>query len=193
MQAKQYYRQQIRTARKNLSATYRQEAEKKVANALLNKLTKAPQKIGIYLAYGSELDLSFFIQQAINKKHRLFAPFIHEGERLLHFTPYPSNSMIDTSQHGIAQYQGTLHTLPELDVLIMPLLGIDAHGYRLGQGGGYYDTTLAACSPQQCPQLIGVGFDCQIIEETPKEAHDMAIDAFISESKNWQFNLNKTR
>ncbi len=47
------------------------------------------------------------------------------------------------------------------DVVIAPLLGIDAAGYRLGNGGGYYDRTLAALP--RMPQVIGVGHDfCRI-------------------------------
>lgn len=43
------------------------------------------------------------------------------------------------------------------DTVIVPLLGVDAAGYRLGNGGGYYDMTLAARDPR--PRIIGAGHD----------------------------------
>ncbi len=43
------------------------------------------------------------------------------------------------------------------DMLIIPVVGFDARGYRLGYGGGYYDRTLAALTPR--PPTIGVGFE----------------------------------
>ena len=49
------------------------------------------------------------------------------------------------------------------DVLVIPLVGYDAAGYRLGYGGGFYDRTLAALTPR--PFCIGVGFDDSQLEQ----------------------------
>lgn len=182
MQEKKAMRSHIRSLRKNLSPSYRQDAEKMVSQHLQELLSNPQQKIGIYLAFGSELDLSAYIQAALNNKQHLFAPFITEGSRLLHFTPYPSEKAANLEHYGIEQYEGTKHTIADLDVLLMPLIGIDAQGYRLGQGGGFYDTTLASCPTGKRPTLIGVGFDCQRIKQVPTEIHDMPIQTFVSES-----------
>ncbi|MBI3208488.1 MAG: hypothetical protein HYZ37_06260, partial [Candidatus Solibacter usitatus] len=47
------------------------------------------------------------------------------------------------------------------DTLLVPLLGFDRQGYRLGYGGGYYDRTLAAATDR--PLLVGVGFEQALI------------------------------
>lgn len=70
-----------------------------------------------------------------------------------------------------------------LDQLILPVLGVDNEGSRLGAGGGYYDTSLAIYQHQRlAPYKIGVGFDCQRWSEIiPSEPWDVALHEFISE------------
>lgn len=65
------------------------------------------------------------------------------------------------------------------DVIIMPLLGFDKHGTRLGYGGGYYDRTLAALPKR--PRLIGFAFALQEVDVIPREAHDVPLDAIVTE------------
>ena len=70
-------------------------------------------------------------------------------------------------------YTGTL------DVIVLPLLACDEQGQRLGQGGGWYDRTLANCGAQR-PLCIGIGFTLQCVPQVPCEAHDEPLDIFIS-------------
>jgi 5-formyltetrahydrofolate cyclo-ligase len=65
-------------------------------------------------------------------------------------------------------------------VLLVPLLGFDAAGYRLGQGGGYYDRTLATL-PQK-PLTIGIGYELGRLESIYPQPHDRPMDAIITES-----------
>lgn len=66
------------------------------------------------------------------------------------------------------------------DVVIAPLVGFDAGGYRLGYGGGYYDRTLAALQPR--PLVIGVGFDAAALETIDPQPHDVPMDLIVTES-----------
>jgi 5-formyltetrahydrofolate cyclo-ligase len=68
----------------------------------------------------------------------------------------------------------------EPDLIIMPLLGFDAAGTRLGYGGGYYDRTLARLSKR--PRLIGLAFAAQELAAIPHEAHDVPLDAIVTET-----------
>jgi len=63
--------------------------------------------------------------------------------------------------------------------LLIPLVGYDAAGYRLGYGGGYYDRTLATFSPQ--PYKIGVAYaDCMLDSIEPQD-HDIRMDVLVTE------------
>jgi 5-formyltetrahydrofolate cyclo-ligase len=66
------------------------------------------------------------------------------------------------------------------DVVIVPGLAFTASGHRLGQGGGWYDRFLAQ-TRVDCI-AIGVGFDLQIVDELPIEAHDVQLDRVVTES-----------
>ena len=68
------------------------------------------------------------------------------------------------------------------DLLVIPCVGFDAHRYRLGYGGGYYDRTLAAWPVQRKPVTIGVAFESGKCEGLPHEHHDMPLDAVVTES-----------
>lgn len=67
----------------------------------------------------------------------------------------------------------------EPDVILVPLLGFDSHGTRLGYGGGYYDRTLAALKKR--PRLIGFAFALQEIDTIPRDTHDVPLDLIITE------------
>jgi len=69
--------------------------------------------------------------------------------------------------------------LAQPDIIILPLLGFDKHGTRLGYGGGYYDRTLAALPKR--PRLIGFAFALQELDLIPRGAHDVPLDAIVTE------------
>lgn len=66
----------------------------------------------------------------------------------------------------------------EIDLVIIPALGYDSDGYRLGRGGGYYDRLLAKL-PAKC-KSIGVIHEELMIVKLPRAAHDRAVDKVIS-------------
>ncbi|SAK93000.1 5-formyltetrahydrofolate cyclo-ligase [Caballeronia hypogeia] len=70
--------------------------------------------------------------------------------------------------------------VPEL--LLIPCVGFDAARYRLGYGGGYYDRTLAAWPNDARPVTIGIAYESGKCGALPREAHDMPLDAVITES-----------
>ena len=63
--------------------------------------------------------------------------------------------------------------------LLIPPVGFDARGYRLGYGGGYFDRTLTEMTPQ--PLKIGVAFEISRIESIHPQAYDIPLDFFVTE------------
>ena len=75
--------------------------------------------------------------------------------------------------------------LSEINVVVVPALRIDQSGYRLGQGGGFYDRAL----PQLAAWKIGLVYAGELnSEELPHEDHDIALDAAASPSIVVRFN-----
>ncbi len=78
----------------------------------------------------------------------------------------------------------------EPQILIVPLSAFDARGHRIGYGAGYYDRAIAKLIDKgMTPRLIGLGFDCQRVEHVPDEAHDVQLEAIITESGLHRFPL----
>jgi 5-formyltetrahydrofolate cyclo-ligase len=69
----------------------------------------------------------------------------------------------------------------DLDLIILPALGVTERGDRLGYGGGFYDTLL----PDLCPPAIScvVAFECQVVNALPTEAHDRRTDLVVTEAR----------
>lgn len=69
--------------------------------------------------------------------------------------------------------------LNRLDLALVPGLGFDLRGRRLGRGKGHYDRLLAGFDGRK----IGVAFDFQIVAEVPCEAHDVPLDAVVTPTR----------
>jgi 5-formyltetrahydrofolate cyclo-ligase len=72
---------------------------------------------------------------------------------------------------------------PELepDVLIIPMLAFDRHGYRLGYGGGFYDRTLEKLRIRKKIIAIGVAYAAQELGLVPHDALDQGLDFIMTE------------
>ena len=64
--------------------------------------------------------------------------------------------------------------------ILLPLNAFDAACFRIGYGGGFFDRTLASLTPR--PLAVGVGFDFQQVATTRPQAHDLPLDAIVTES-----------
>lgn len=178
-------RRQLRRARQNIPPKQRQIAERKTQNHL-SRFVQRGKRIGLYCPIGSEMRLSRIVQIAKRRGAIVYLPYIEAGKRRLWFTRLPENAVAERqsarNRLRIPQYAGKKIRAHQLHTLIVPLVGIDQRGYRLGQGGGFYDTTLAAAQRSAVsPRTVGVGFACQQCEAVPIEAHDKPLNYFACE------------
>ena len=70
----------------------------------------------------------------------------------------------------------------EPEVVIVPLVGFDARGYRLGYGGGFYDRTLAGLRARHDVLAVGFAFAAQELPEVPIDQYDQRLDVIVTET-----------
>lgn len=168
MNSKPALRTQLRKTRKAISATQRHQAAQRVAARVLQILRRyRPRRIALYQTLGSELDTAPLLR-------RLRIPV---------FLPHVTRSGLQFVARGSRQRL----SVKKLDVIFLPLLGFDAKGTRLGQGGGHYDRALGFKRCGKRLWLVGLAYEAQYVESLPREAHDIPLDAVITEKKIWRF------
>jgi 5-formyltetrahydrofolate cyclo-ligase len=69
--------------------------------------------------------------------------------------------------------------LNRLDLALVPGVGFDSSGHRLGRGKGYYDRLLAGIKGTKC----GVAWDFQVLDAIPAELHDVCVDCILTPTR----------
>jgi 5-formyltetrahydrofolate cyclo-ligase len=67
----------------------------------------------------------------------------------------------------------------DIAAFAVPGLAFDREGGRIGWGRGHYDATFAAASPSAL--RVGLAYECQMVEQVPREPHDVALHIIITE------------
>lgn len=182
MFSKSEWRRQLRRARQQIPRETRQRAELATSRAL-KPLIKRGKKIAVYAPIGSEMRLDHFIRTAQKRGAHIYLPYITPKNLRLWFTPIDGKleRARGAGSLNIPQYSGKKIRAHRLNVMILPVVGVDKRAYRLGQGGGFYDATLAANYSVLQPRKVAVGFACQLVDELPSETHDCQVDDFACE------------
>jgi len=154
-----------------------------------NVILKSPEilsasTIASYLSYDLEPSTAEINEAFLRDGKTLVLPRIN-GDQLEWVTWNGDRSQL-TSKKKISEPIGeALQDLSVIKAVIVPALRIDQFGYRLGQGGGYYDRALAQLSAWK----IGLIYPNELITEAlPREDHDIPLDAAASPSVVVRFN-----
>lgn len=187
---KRTLRRQLRQTRQKIPPAERQRAQA-ACNRQLKRFALRGKRIAVYWAMGSELRLDDWVRRAQKRGAKVYLPYIEPHSLRLWFTPYPQVNQRAERKRGksslhVPQFVGDKIRANWLHSMVIPIVGIDQHGTRLGQGGGYYDYTIAECSRR--PHLIAAGFACQQVAQLPTELHDIQVDYFVNEKGVWRFN-----
>jgi len=181
-------RQQLRQARRALSQQQQVEHAVLLADSLISLLHYAPPlAIGVTSAFDGEINPTPAITQLQLAGHQTYLPVLR-SDKQLDFALCQPDSVMVANQFGILEPQSSPPmAVGALDVLLVPLVGIDRQGNRLGMGGGYYDRTLGKVHKH--PYLIGIAHHCQLVDVLPNQSWDVPLDALITEQKQIQWTL----
>ena len=108
-------------------------------------------------------------------------------DNLLRFAPWRPGEALVANRFGIPE-PAEAETLPAetMAMIVLPLVGFDARGQRLGMGGGWYDRSLGFRRERAAPPwLVGAAFATQRTDQLPTEAWDVRLDAICSEDATW--------
>jgi 5-formyltetrahydrofolate cyclo-ligase len=188
-------RRQLKAARSAVSLIQRRHAARaSLRLALRHGLLLRAQRIGFYLPNGGEFDSHPVLNQALLMQRECYLPLVPRRGRILRFGRFNRNTRMTTNRYGIAE---PIDARPirarQLDLLLIPLVGFDHQGYRLGMGGGYYDATLAFMHHRRLwrkPRLVGVAYECQRVAMLPHDPWDMPLDAVLTERQLYRFASN---
>ncbi|MGH8077928.1 MAG: 5-formyltetrahydrofolate cyclo-ligase, partial [Lysobacter sp.] len=159
-------RRELRARRRALAASERIAAAERLATRLF-ALPFAPTSgyVAGYWAMDGEIALHAW-QLKLPRGCIYCLPVLHE-ERL-HFVPWRPGDPLVSNRFGIpepAVSPTSILDAEQMTLVVMPLVGFDDHGHRLGMGGGWYDRSFAFRQQQPAPPwLVGAAFDTQRID-----------------------------
>ncbi len=179
-------RRELRARRRAIQGMARKRAAQLLAQQVAaSNLLRPGRRIGLYLSMPEEIDTAPLLRLARERGCHISLPRIvskrHDRMRF-----HDWNGRIRRGAYGIHEpHGGRLHSARELDVVFLPLVGFDIQGNRIGMGRGFYDRHFAhrlRMSSYRRPLLVGLAYDVQLVAALPRAAHDVPLDAIVTES-----------
>lgn len=183
-QQKRQLRRELRTLRKSLTPAQQRQA----SLGLIRQLTSLPnyrsvRHIALYWANDGEIDVTPLMIRLLADRKKVYLPVLHPFQPRLRFRLWRPRMAMKPNRFGIPEPRGGPALSPWcLDWVLLPLVGFDDMGGRLGMGGGFYDRTFAHEGrwPRQ-PARIGVAHECQRVGQVPLEPWDIPLAAVATD------------
>jgi 5,10-methenyltetrahydrofolate synthetase len=140
-----------------------------------------PHTVGFYWPLAGEFDARAIVEDwlAQDARRQAALPVVAMKGCALEFHAWTPDTPMRIGHHRIPEPQPARAVLP--DLLLVPCVGFDGDGYRLGYGGGYYDRTLAAWPGAATPVTLGIAYEaCRAT--LPREVHDVPLDAVVTDA-----------
>jgi 5-formyltetrahydrofolate cyclo-ligase len=180
-------RKRLRAERRSLTAGDHARRSRLAARAVTGlPRFRAGKRVAVYLPFDRETDTAALIAAARRRGVRIFVPVIVD-RRHGRIRFYPLEAKTRRGVFGIAVPRSLAYPLPArwLNLIVVPLVGVDPSGRRLGMGGGFYDRALAFRRHRQRwpgPHLVGLAFDSQRSDAEFADPWDLRLDSLATES-----------
>ncbi|WP_278400746.1 5-formyltetrahydrofolate cyclo-ligase [Stutzerimonas kunmingensis] len=182
-------RRKLRHARRQLTPAQQRLA----ARRLYRQLAQHPRfrrarHIALYLPNDGEIDPRLLLQAAQRRGKATYLPVLNPWPRTrMVFQRIEPSEQLRRNRFGILEpviRAARQRRVWALDLLLMPLVGFDGKGGRLGMGGGFYDRSLAYRAMRKKshkPTLLGLAHECQRVDQLPLESWDVALQATVTD------------
>lgn len=176
---RKHQRKQLIAAREAISDDVHQQWSRAISDSLkqgfpqLQKMT-----IGIYWPFRGEYDPRPIAQYFRQQGATLALPEIISKNEPLCFREWLPDAPMKNGAYDIPVPVEARAV--KIDAAIIPMVGFDQQGYRLGYGSGYFDRTLATFQPQ--PLTIGIAFEIQRLANIYPQPHDIAMHYVVTEA-----------
>jgi 5-formyltetrahydrofolate cyclo-ligase len=187
LQIKADLRQRLRARLRGIPAARRAECSAG-AQALLarQRVWREAKAVLFYAALPDEIDLGALLEEALAEGRAVALPRF-SPETGAYEACQIDNFSRDCApgKFGVREPSARCPVFPlnRLDLTLVPGVGFDSDGHRLGRGQGYYDRLLARVAGTRC----GVAFDEQITPAIPVEPHDMTLNCIITPTRWMEF------
>jgi 5-formyltetrahydrofolate cyclo-ligase len=184
-------RRELRARRRAIQGAARLRAGRQLARRIdAARWLRPGRRIGLYLAMAEEIDTGPLLKLARLRGCHIALPRItsvrHDRMRF-----FLATGSIGRGAYGILEPRGgRMLRARELDIVFMPLVGFDALGNRIGMGRGFYDRHFAHRRRHggwRRPVLVGLAYEVQRVPSLPLAAHDVPVDAIVTESSSYRF------
>jgi 5-formyltetrahydrofolate cyclo-ligase len=134
--------------------------------------------VGFCWPFRGEVDLRKLVQSWIETGATGALPALAEKNTPMRFRRWSLHAPLTRGVWGIPIPDGTEELVP--DIILIPVVGYDSEGYRLGYGGGYFDRMLADIAPP--PLTLGIAIEQAHLETIYPQAYDMPMDCIVTEA-----------
>ena len=172
-------RQVMRGRREAMMPGERLEKSQRICRYVID-LIRDGETVMVYSSKELEVNTRSFIGDLLASGNPVIVPIIVKEDVSLRLSYLKDPSVLVPSTFGVPEPIGS--EIParaeEVDTIILPMLGFDRKGGRLGYGAGYYDRFLA-----RNPRIrrIGIAFSCQEAEEIPCDENDIHMNLIVTE------------
>ncbi len=177
-------RKHLRWLRRLIPRAERSLAARLTARKLLRlRRVQRARSIAVYLSIRDELATAPLIEGLLKADARVFAPCVGHDQKMV-FVPLKQQRKFRTDALGMQTplTRRPRYSARQLDLIVMPLVGFDLHGNRIGMGAGYYDRALQFTRVVKRPWLLGYAYRQQQTEPLAAESWDVKLDAIAMAS-----------
>ncbi len=187
-------RRMLRKARRALTPSQQRQA----ARGLYKQLAQHPQfrrakHISLYLPTDGEIDPRLLLRAAQRRGKDTYLPVLSAWPRTkMVFQRIRPGEKLKPNRFRILEPRANLarqRKVWTLDLVLLPLVGFDDVGGRLGMGGGFYDRSLAYMARRKTwrkPTLLGLAHECQKVERLAQASWDVPLQGTVTD-KAWYF------